>query len=703
MNPFKLRFLRRGTPTPTPTPTPSVAATYDTSIGNGVGSDGFASLPLHSGAKYIYLNSSIGSDSNSGLTNALPVATTSKATTLVTAGAGDQILVAQGTTYSASITEFTGHSGLSAAYPTVMQSYDSADPTNTAKYGRATGSNRPVFTNSFHSPVFAHGAINFIAFRGLDFNPGNVEGAVIDLLSGAFNVSYILWENCRFQYIMANIQGQAATPSLKYIFRLCSGHGQWHSSGDEQWIFSDYLDGLTVEDCVSYHSGWKEGASRSDTAANGGATIFSHPIYAQDTSPNSTVRRCVFIEGAADGGRIKAGGLYQNNLVLNCPISVSNGGGNSYSVAAPLGVYNDIAGCAGFGMSDIAGGGNGWGWEIDGNCVPGSAIRNSVLARSASGTANAYVIQSQPDINFGVYSYPTTIDVTNSVSYLVSVSGGSKQIVNNGATTTANFSNMVWDDPTSGSNTNVGSVTLPNAYTVSSLLTAINATYTSLTTAQTDWINNPDQRGWATGPALALVGYGVPAAALVDLKTTLSLTIGIASSGLLVGTLDGSTLTPSGLPTGVTLNSDTRVWRYDGSGTAGSGSYTITETNGASNHTTTLSYAVYARPVLSSMSVTPGTTTASASVSTNVGSGKLFWVVSTSATVPDWTSLRNGFDATGTANVKAHGTVSISATGSQSITGITGLTTATAYHLYGAQLDANNNPSLTSSFSFTTS
>jgi hypothetical protein len=59
--------------------------------------------------------------------------------------AGDQIMVAEGTTYSPVIGSFNGRRGFSALYPTCIRSYDPADPTNTAKYGRAT-TNRPTFT-----------------------------------------------------------------------------------------------------------------------------------------------------------------------------------------------------------------------------------------------------------------------------------------------------------------------------------------------------------------------------------------------------------------------------------------------------------------------------------------------------------------------------------------------------------------------------
>ena len=96
---------------PIRTRTNKVGLTFDKSIGNGVDSAGFASLPLRAGGVRYYVNASTGSDTNTSTqaqNPATPVATINKALSFVTSGNGDQVLVAQGTSYSAGLSNMSG-------------------------------------------------------------------------------------------------------------------------------------------------------------------------------------------------------------------------------------------------------------------------------------------------------------------------------------------------------------------------------------------------------------------------------------------------------------------------------------------------------------------------------------------------------------------------------------------------------------------
>lgn len=55
-------------------------------------------------------------------------------------------------------------------------------------------------------------------------------------------------------------------------------------------------------------------------------------------------------------------------------------------------------------------------------------------------------------------------------------------------------------------------------------------------------------------------------------------TAGTPSSGTINGATAGSTITATGLPSGLTINGAARTWAWDGTGTAGTGSFTLTET-----------------------------------------------------------------------------------------------------------------------------
>lgn len=67
-----------------------------------------------------------------------------------------------------------------------------------------------------------------------------------------------------------------------------------------------------------------------------------------------------------------------------------------------------------------------------------------------------------------------------------------------------------------------------------------------------------------------------PNLAALSLSST-SFTVGTAASGAITGATAGSTITASGLPTGLTINGAARTWAYDGTGSAGTSTLTLTE------------------------------------------------------------------------------------------------------------------------------
>jgi hypothetical protein len=83
---------------------------------------------------------------------------------------------------------------------------------------------------------------------------------------------------------------------------------------------------------------------------------------------------------------------------------------------------------------------------------------------------------------------------------------------------------------------------------------------------------------------------------------------GTSSSGTIIGATSGSTITASGLPTGLTINGPARTWAWDGTGSSGSGTFTLTETLSDSANSprgTPIDYVIgggLAKPTLSNYS-----------------------------------------------------------------------------------------------------
>lgn len=96
-----------------------------------------------------------------------------------------------------------------------------------------------------------------------------------------------------------------------------------------------------------------------------------------------------------------------------------------------------------------------------------------------------------------------------------------------------------------------------------------------------------------------------------------------------------------------------------------------------------------------------GATTATGNVSTNEGNGTMYAVVTTSATKPSIAQIQAGQNNAGAAAVWS-GNQAISSTGAKTFS-ITGLTGSTTYYLHAQHKDAaNNNSSVVTSASFTT-
>jgi hypothetical protein len=699
------RIHQKGNTSPPP---PVSGVTYDTSIGLSVDASGFASLPLNTGASRYYVNSSTGSDSNSCATAknpATPKATLSSGLSCLVSGNGDQLLVAQGTG-GYTWPNYAVVSGFSAQYPTVIESYDPADPTNEAKLGRAADPNRPVVTNtSFHIVGGTGDNRNYIAIRGFEFNPGNiVDAGVVNTANGSGTSNYLLFENDVFAYTALSFD-MLANNTLRaqhIIVRNSSSYGQWGNSLSDhaQGLYAAGVDGLTVEDSVFWHNGWNVSATRASDPTVGGPTEFNHPIYLQDTSVRTMIRRNVFIDSSADAGEMKGGGIYQGNLSLSNPIGGWFGSGNNYSVHSPFGVYADGS------YNAFVGGG--WGYEtIDVRQGCNCGVHHNAFAHSDTSLGYAaYGLMADDSADGSSISLPTYPVFDHNVLYQWGSPDQAVHFSSSGADISlihSTYTNNSWGDASSGSNVNDTSATFANAYTMSSLLSALG--YPDLTTAQTAWTANPQLHGWENGPALMLAGYGITVPSLSDLTTVTAFTSGVATTGQFIGTHDGSTITATGLPTCMTIFSDGRGWSEDGTCTTGTVTSTITETNGANVHNTTLTWTIGAQPVLSGLSVTPGSTSATVNVSSNTGSGTIFAEAVSTSTAPSWPQVRGGLNSTDGLNVSTlwpHTSQSVTATGAQPAMSITGLTASTAYYLQIAQLDANNNPSVTSTYAFTT-
>jgi hypothetical protein len=611
--------LNRSHPTGTVTLPPPLAGSilYDSSIGNGVDANGHADLPLRGGAHQFYLNSSTGSDANNctaAQSPTTPKATVASVVACITDGAGDHIEIAEGTSYSSAPPDFSFLSGgFSFAYPATAESYDPTDPTNNAKHGTASGTGshaRPTFSSTFAS---IGGGQRYIAWRGLDINPGNIAGRSS---GGTYVGSGLLIENNLIRYGAFQLSVNAYPVARNWIFRNNAIYGGWDGN---QGIFVSGVFGLTLEDNVFYHNGWKIGASRDAADASGGADIFKHAIYQQHPS-NGIIRRNLLADGSADCGTLRGDAIVQDNVYLYCPIGMGAGGGVRADLTVPFGDALDITHNVILDGQDLnSTNPRGWGISTD-NGKPSSIASYNVFSKNhATSNKLTFSIVSGD----GEQSY-MTFDHNRAYQWVASGSTGPAA----GANLHATLTNNVWDDPASGSNVNVSSVTFPNSSLDAAAL-ATGAGYANYTALMNYAIANPEAHIQRALLATAMAAYGQTGPPLRDLAIdSIPWRTGNVDGGAIVGTQPESVIVSSGTwPTGFTIDPKTRFWFLDGTQTAGSGTGTLTETPaaGGTPHVTNIAWTVGAAPQLSSLTVTPGAGSATINVTTTIGNGPLYY------------------------------------------------------------------------------
>ena len=496
------------TPTPAATPTPVSGGVYDISVGMGVDADGFATLPLRSGAHRYFVNSASGSDGN-GCSNAqqpaAPLKTIAAAIACVQDGSGDQVLLAEGTRYAEALPWLAHKQGYDAGHPMVISSYDPADATNEAKYGRGDQrGSRPVLTAP--QALVSGGTFAYIAIKGLDFNAGNNPDQGLMFREHG---SYLLFENNIFRYqgLSYDSGDYPASPTAQHVIvRNNSFYGMWSTGGRTGGFYVAGVDGPTVEDNVFYHCGWKIGASRDDAFAVGGATVFSHSYYIQTNTTNAVVRRNLSADGAGDGGIARGDSVFTENLFIDNPAAIGLGGGPQYNVDRPNGISFDARYNAIIGDADVTSA-YPLGWAINTtNGTPGSRVHHNLIIRSRNPNGPGMSGFS----NNAAFNQSSYVQYDHNLMYQWVAPNGQVYWPACGpfpAQCHTTYDSNNWDGPAQGTNTNSSSTVFAHAYTAAELYAALGFADKS---AFIDYaINHPEVHIQRNARALLFTGYGM--------------------------------------------------------------------------------------------------------------------------------------------------------------------------------------------------
>lgn len=273
--------------------------------------------------RLIFVSSSAGNDSNSGLTPATPVKTIARGYQLLRDGSPDWLLLKRGDTWVEALPNWM-KSGRSESEKMVMGAYGDGDsrpqirPPDGVVGMNAIGNSKTdhVAFVGFHlEPKERLGDSSPVGFRWLR------RGEDIlfeDLFVGGWSANFIL---------------QAAGDGVVLKdFRIngCVIVDAWSTTSHSQGLFIYGTDGMVIENSVIASNGFNP-----DRGAD--PTIYNHNVYVQNGSGGVVLRDCIVADAASHGVQMRPGGVIEGNLFLSNPISILVGGGTNPDAGGVIG------------------------------------------------------------------------------------------------------------------------------------------------------------------------------------------------------------------------------------------------------------------------------------------------------------------------------------------------------------------------------
>ncbi len=286
---------------------------------------GYTAFAPSPDTRIVYVSSSLGNDSNDGLSDIFPVATLAKGQSLLRNGFPDWLLLRRDDVWVDTLRGWNRSGGRSTAEPMLLYSYGEGDERPRILSGTQEGF-RILSTGVSHLAIVG---IHFNAHANTGFSEGGI------VIFGP--ASDILIEDCLVEHYSANVIVQRFTGAIDNVrlrrnIIVDAYSTVAHSGG----IFIQGATGVTVEENLFDHNGWRE----SDPVAV--ATVFNHNVYCQsDAGEDFVFRGNISARAASHGIQARAGGIVEDNLFVRNPLGLQFGGGD---VPRPGGVTGIAAG-----------------------------------------------------------------------------------------------------------------------------------------------------------------------------------------------------------------------------------------------------------------------------------------------------------------------------------------------------------------------
>jgi hypothetical protein len=274
-------------------------------------SPGWTFTPAAPGTRLVYVSSSLGRDTNTGLTQQSPKQTLAAGWDLIRSGYADRLLLKRGDTWYEGLPD-VNKSGPSEQGMIVVGSYG---PRDMARPQLRTPS-------SGIRGIASGGGVSNVAIVGLDLAPTDYNGTGphptgIDIQGSWHN---LLIEDCLVAGYANNvtIQGDPNNHanSIRVRRNVIVDSYVVGDSPHSQGLLIGHTDDALIEENVLDHNGWREDIPGAQT------TIYRHNVYINpDNTSEITVRGNIVARGAASGLRC-AGTYCEDNLLLSNAVNI---------------------------------------------------------------------------------------------------------------------------------------------------------------------------------------------------------------------------------------------------------------------------------------------------------------------------------------------------------------------------------------------
>ena len=349
--------------------------------------NGFTVVTPEAGSRVIYVSSSLGNDANDGLSPTAPVKSLDHAKSLLRDKSGDQMLLARGDVWHATLGDWT-KSGRSSGQPMVIGAYGTGLRPRLDTGTANAFSIQAASANVKHLSLLGLHLVASARVPGLaDFAPSTKDGGNgLRILS---RTDDLLVEDCVVQAYGDNIllQDYSGPQTNVTLRRNLVVDAYSTDGGNSQGLYAYGVKGLLVEGNLFDHNGW------SETVPGAPATIYNHNIYIASNNASVVVRDNVIANASSHGLQARSGGRVENNVFLDNPIGMTFGVVKSASVTAG-GVSGVVNGNVFLGTRDISGAGRGNGMEV-GNTRPNipTVVSNNIFAQANVAAGKDYAIQ----------------------------------------------------------------------------------------------------------------------------------------------------------------------------------------------------------------------------------------------------------------------------------------------------------------------